>query len=148
MKIKIKKLVKEAVIPKYSKHGDAGMDLVAVSKEYDKYGNLVYGTGLAIEIPEGYEGQVRPRSSIGKVCLALVNSLGTIDSGYRGEIGCFFKPTDAFTTRDASIPKEYEIGDRIAQLIIKPVPFIEFIEIDELSKTERGEGGFGSTGNT
>ena len=86
MEIKIKKLDKNAVIPKYSKYGDAGMDLVATSVDYSNEYYIEYGTGLAIEIPEGYVGYVFPRSSNSKYDLQLCNSVGIIDSGYRGEI--------------------------------------------------------------
>ena len=86
MEIKIKKLSKDAVIPKYAKEGDAGMDLVATSKEYDGDGNTVYGTGLAFEIPKEYVGLLFPRSSNAKTDLRLTNSVGVLDSGYRGEV--------------------------------------------------------------
>lgn len=141
MQVKIKKLDINAVIPVYAKDGDAGLDLVAVSVTSDKNGNIVYGTGLAIEIPEGYEGQIRPRSSIRNYDLRLVNSPGTIDSNYRGEILCVFDTN--YDDRDC---KMYKIGDRIAQLLIKPSPYIKLVEVNELSETERGANGFGSTG--
>ena len=80
MKVKIKKLNENAVIPSYSKQGDAGMDLVATSKIFDKYGNIEYWTGLAMEIPEGHVGLIFPRSSISKKDLALTNAVGVIDS--------------------------------------------------------------------
>lgn len=80
MEVKIKKLNENAVIPKYSKAGDAGMDLVATSREIDKYGNIVYGTGLAFEIPKGYVGLLFPRSSISKYDMNLTNSVGVLDS--------------------------------------------------------------------
>ena len=80
MKVKIKKLNENAVIPSYSKQGDAGMDFVATSKIFDKYGNVEYGTGLAMEIPEGHVGLIFPRSSISKKDLALTNAVGVIDS--------------------------------------------------------------------
>ena len=80
MKVKIKNLNENAVIPSYSKQGDAGMDLVATSKIFDKYGNVEYGTGLAMEIPEGHVGLIFPRSSISKKDLALTNAVGVIDS--------------------------------------------------------------------
>lgn len=139
MKVKIKKLVENAVIPTYAKKGDAGMDLTATSKTYDEQGNVVYGTGIAVEIPEGYVGLVFPRSSICKTDLLLTNSVGVIDSGYRGEIMAKFAYVHMHN-------KKYEIGDRIAQLIIMPYPTIEFEEVDKLSETERGEGGYGSSG--
>lgn len=139
MKVKIKKLVENAVIPTYAKKGDAGMDLTATSKTYDEQGNVVYGTGIAVEIPNGYVGLVFPRSSICKTDLLLTNSVGVIDSGYRGEIMAKFVYVHMHN-------KKYEIGDRIAQLIIMPYPIIEFVESEELSETERGDGGYGSSG--
>ena len=96
MEVKIKKLCETAVIPSYAKPGDAGMDLVATSRIFDKYGNVEYGTGLAMEIPEGYVGLIFARSSVCKKDLALSNCVGIIDSGYRGEIKFKFKPTLAY----------------------------------------------------
>ena len=139
MKIRIKRLHPNSVIPTYPKHGDAGMDLTATSKSYDENNNVVYGTGLAVEIPEGYVGLVFPRSSICKKDLFLTNSVGVIDSGYRGEIMAKFKHTD-------NLPVEYRVGERIAQLIIIPHPYIEFELANELSESERGSGGYGSSG--
>lgn len=138
MKVKIKKLHPDAVIPKYAKPGDAGMDLVAISEEWNEDNSMVtYNTGLAIEIPEGYVGLIFPRSSISKTILHLANSVGVIDSGYRGSIMCKFRyPEEGMV---------YDAGDRVAQLLIMPYPSIEFEEVEELSSTERGEGGFGST---
>lgn len=154
MQVKIKKLHKDAVIPTYAKHGDAGMDLTAISKSYDDHGNVVYGTGLAFEIPLGFVGYIFPRSSNAKKDLILSNSVGVIDSGYRGEVIFKFKPVakieecsdDSTRVDDWYNDLEvYKIGDRIGQLIIMPIPKIEFIEVDELSSTDRGVGGFGST---
>ncbi len=167
MKIKIKKLDPKAVLPKYAKPGDAGMDLTAVSKIYDRDGNVSYGTGLAFEIPEGYVGLLFPRSSNSKKDLVLCNSIGVIDSGYRGEIFFKFKPSPFYTASDDHpydtdcfgeivLPQnkdehyegisEYIVGDRVGQIIIMPYPSFEFEEVEELSSTERGDGGFGSTG--
>ena len=139
-KVKIKRLHKDAVIPSYSRQGDAGMDLVATSKFYDDFDNVCYGTGLAIEIPEGYVGLLFPRSSISKTDLTLRNSVGIIDSGYRGEI------TFKFNNILMSSCEPYNVKERIGQLIIIPYPTIEFEEVEELSTTERGAQGFGSTG--
>lgn len=171
MEVKIKKLCETAVIPSYAKPGDAGMDLVATSKVFDKYGNVEYGTGLAMEIPEGYVGLLFPRSSISKQDLSLANAVGVIDSGYRGEIKFKFKPTLSYMKfEDADNPhgiyedsntfdyigiagdidcvnaSTYKVGDRIGQIIILPYPKISFKEVDKLSSTERGDGGFGHTG--
>ena len=142
MEVKIKKLVKEAVIPTYAKHGDAGMDLTAISYKYDPVTDChIYGTGIAMEIPEGYVGLVYPRSSNRKTNAYLTNHVGVIDSGYRGEIMFSFKNR---TRQDNTYP--YNVGDRIGQIIIMPYPIINFIEVEELSKTERGECGHGSSG--
>lgn len=144
MDVKIKKLDPKAVIPKYAKPGDAGMDLTAIRYEYDeKHDNHVYGTGLSIEIPEGYVGLLFPRSSNRKTDAYMANHVGVIDSGYRGEIMVTYKSRDA----DADVfGRPYSEGDRVAQLIIMPYPTINLIEVEELSETERGEGGHGSTG--
>jgi dUTP pyrophosphatase len=139
-KVKIKRLHKNSIIPSYSKIGDAGLDLVATSKFYDDFDNVCYGTGLAIEIPEGYVGLLFPRSSISKTDLTLRNSVGIIDSGYRGEI------TFKFNNILMSSCEPYNVKERIGQLIIMPYPTIEFEEVEELSTTERGAQGFGSTG--
>lgn len=140
MNIKVK-LAEGASIPKYQKPGDSGMDLTATSirmVDEENYGFIEYGTGVFIEIPEGYEGQIRPRSSISNTGLIMANSPGTIDSNYRGEIKVRFK----------AIPNSfiYEVGDRIAQLVITPVIKANLEVVEELSETERGEDGFGSTG--
>lgn len=148
MKVKIKKLNSDAIIPKYAKEGDAGLDLVATSKSKDAAGNVVYGTGIALEIPKGYVGLLFPRSSISKYALDLSNAVGVIDSGYRGEVTCKFKPTPCFSEIDLDkYLVEYNIGDKICQLIIMPYPSVELEEVAELSETERGSGGFGSTGS-
>lgn len=141
MKVKIKRLSKNAVIPKKAHATDAGMDMVAISRDFDNNGNVVYGTGIAVEIPEGHVGLVFPRSSISKRDLLLSNSVGVIDSGYRGEITFKFKTAGGKMYADM-----YGVGDRIGQLIIIPIPEIEFEETDELSDTDRGTGGYGSTG--
>jgi dUTP pyrophosphatase len=138
MKVKIKKLDERATIPSYAKDGDAGMDLRAIRFQRDSDGNYVYYTGLAFEIPEGYVGLLFPRSSISKTSHFLRNSVGVVDSGYRGEI--------MFKFGYGSNIKSYRVGERVGQLIIMPYPSIEFEEVDSLSDTERGEDGFGSTG--
>lgn len=140
LKVKFKKLSEKTVIPKYAKPGDAGLDLVATSM-VEEYDIVTYGTGLAVEIPEGHVGLIYPRSSIFKYELELTNSVGVIDSGYRGEITFKFRKTGTGITNNI-----YKVGDRIGQLIIMPYPKIEIIESQELSETERGTGGYGSTG--
>lgn len=151
MKVKIKKLHPNAVIPSYTKEGDAGMDLTATEIFSDERTNtLTYKTGLAIEIPEGFVGLLFPRSSIYKTVHSLANSVGVIDSGYRGEIMLNFidnfAPEVSPSERFQKFPQDhYQVGDRVGQLLILPYPHIKFEEVDELSTTERGEGGFGST---
>lgn len=141
MRVRFKKLHENAVIPSYSKPGDAGLDLTATSQLHNDTYQVSYGTGLAVEIPEGYVGLIYPRSSIRNKQITLSNSVGVIDSGYRGEIQFTFNKTNGFYSL------KYEIGDRIGQLVIVPYPTILPVESEELSDTERGEGGFGSTGN-
>ena len=147
MKVRIKKLNEGAKVPSYSKEGDAGLDFTAVEISRDNVGNITYHTGLAIEIPEGYVGLLFPRSSISKKQQFLTNCVGVIDSGYRGEIMAKFKPVMGTydTILDLFESNEYEVGDRIVQMIILPYPQIEFEEVEELTETERGYGGFGST---
>jgi dUTP pyrophosphatase len=146
MVVRIKKLHKDAVIPKYAQEGDAGMDLTSISLKQDDNGNYVYGTGLSFEIPEGYVGFLFPRSSNSKTAQVLTNSVGVIDSGYRGEVFLKFKPSMVYPS-DKNVVNRYNIGDRVGQLIILPYPKIEFEEVEELSDTDRGTGGFGSTGS-
>lgn len=147
MEIKFKKLTEEASTPVKAHKTDAGFDLTATRavSEINECGQfvLVYHTDIAVEIPDGYVGLVFPRSSISKKSLYQCNAVGVIDSGYRGEIMVKYKNT----TGD-SIPSVYNIGDKIAQLIIIPYPEIEFVESEELSESDRGEGGFGSTDKT
>lgn len=143
--VKFKKLCPEAEIPTKANSDDVGFDLVATSikTERDSGVYAAYKTGLAIELPPGYAGFLFPRSSISKTNqeFNLRNSVGVIDSGYRGEIEMRF-----------SIPYKgpancYKVGDRVGQLIILPYPEVQFVETEEeLTKTERGEDGFGSSG--
>ncbi len=146
MKVRIKKLHKDAKVPTYAKPGDAGMDLTAVGITHDQDGNVVYNTGLAFEIPEDHVGLLFPRSSNAKKHLTLSNSVGVIDSGYRGEIAFKFKGMPHVTVEGDIVMNKYEVGDRVGQIIILPYPQIEFVEADELSETERGDGGYGSSG--
>jgi dUTP pyrophosphatase len=138
--VKVKKLVPEAVIPSYSKVGDAGMDLTITKEIENTSFSVSYGFGIAIEIPKGYVGLVFPRSSVRNQDLILSNCVGVIDSGYRGELQATFKKTNGLDSI------KYKVGDRGAQIIILPYPTIYMTEVPELSNTERGEGGFGSTG--
>ena len=138
MKVKIKKLHPEAVIPSYAKPGDAGMDLTAIDVSTPGGKHITYHTGLAVEIPQGHVGLLFPRSSVYKTGQTLSNCVGVIDSGYRGEIML------KYTLSPYGL--EYQIGERVGQLIIMPYPHVEFVEENELTQTERGEGGYGSTG--
>lgn len=140
MKLKVKLLNEIAELPKYAKLGDAAMDLTATSKTINPHiKQLTFGTGVAIEIPEGFVGLLFPRSSISKTGLQLANSVGVIDSGYRGEIML------KFNILEPGI-ETYEVGDRIGQLMIVELPKVEVQEVSELSGSDRGVGGFGSTG--
>ena len=144
MQVKIKRLKPNAVIPTYAKDGDAGMDLVATSVISETHTQITYGLGIALEIPNGFVGLVFPRSSIRKTRLQLSNSVGVIDSGYRGELQATF---NKIITTIENQKNDYKVGDRVAQIMIIPHPSIDFQEVEYLSNTQRGEGGFGSTGN-
>ena len=127
MEINIKKLNPNAVIPFYAKEGDAAMDVTAISEtivDQGGFGYIEYGTGLAFGLPKGYYMDIRPRSSISNTGLILANSPGTLDSGYVGELKLRFK-----WIKDSV---KYNIGDRVAQIIILPYPNIELKEVEEL----------------
>jgi dUTP pyrophosphatase len=141
MIIRFKKLHPNAVTPAYSRDGDAAVDLVATSAERDINGNYVYGTGIAVEIPRGCYGQLLSRSSVAKYDLILSNGVGTLDSNFRGEIVFKFKKTQVVTL------ETYNVGDRIGQLIVLPLPEMSFVEVETLTDTNRGNGAFGSSGN-
>lgn len=140
MNVKVKKLNENAVIPKYSKPSDAGLDLVATEIQFISPKQIRILTGLAFEIPDGHVGMLYPRSSIVKTGLRLSNSTGIIDSNYRGEVMLVFDVVDWNQSH-------YKVGDRVGQLIILPYPKISLDETDVLSDTDRGSGGFGSSGN-
>ena len=144
MKVKIKKLSDKAVLPKQGSTGAAGFDLLAISaKEVESHGlisYIEYDTGLAVQIPKGFVGYLFPRSSISNKGLSLANSVGVIDSDYTGPIKLRMYSTAV------SDQEPYKAGERVAQLIIMPIPDITFEEVDELSTTDRADGGFGSTG--
>ena len=153
MKVRIKKINPLAEIPTYAKDGDAGMDVIATSIISDTPTQITYGLGIALEIPNGFVGLVFPRSSIRKTGLQLSNSVGVIDSGYRGELQATFNKLfggeamyDEMKVKEIQPNDFYKVGDRVAQIMIIPYPPIEFDEVAELSDTERGDGGFGSTG--
>lgn len=140
MNVKIIDKAIPTTIPRTQNSGDAGLDLVATSISFtDDF--IEYGTNLAFEIPHGFVGLLFPRSSISKYDLNLCNSVGVIDSGYRGEVKLRFK-----TTHNYHPNKLYKVGDKVGQLVL--VPFISptLNIVDELTETKRGSGGFGSTG--
>ena len=144
MQVKFKKLSDKATLPTKAHSTDAGLDLVAtnIESEVNECGQfmLVYHTDLAVEIPDGYVGYIFPRSSISKKSVMLANSVAVIDAGYRGELILKFRNTSG-----DSIPAVYNVGDKIGQLVIMPIPTIEPIFSEDLSETDRGEGGFGSS---
>jgi dUTP pyrophosphatase len=141
IQVKIKKLHKDAIIPFYAKQGDAGFDLVTTEKV--TLPPFTYGKapiGLAFEIPEGYELQIRPRSGVTSKTWLRVQ-IGTVDSGYRGEVSILVDNPSQF-------PITIEKGFRLAQGVVNELPNVRLIEVEELKQSERGEGGFGSTGTT
>lgn len=146
MELKFKRLKDSAVLPIRGTKGAAGIDLTCTNitttlNEANQL-MLVYHTDLAVEIPKGYVGLLVPRSSIWKKSLMLTDSLGIIDSDFRGEIVAIMKATTD------TVPAIYKQGERFCQLVILKKPEYTIKEVEELSKTERGEGGFGSTGTT
>jgi dUTP diphosphatase len=149
MDLKVKKLDPNAVLPKYAHEGDAGLDLIALTTDQHSNGDYIeYGTGLAVEIPEGFVGLIFPRSSISNKDLMLTNCVGVIDSGYRGEIKFRFKPAIANNGQNKFGIRSgyrYNLGEKIGQLLIIPYPKINVVEVSELASSERGEKGFGSS---
>lgn len=141
MKLKVKKLVDHAILPRYAHPGDAGLDLFAAEAVTLAAGaSGLVKTGISVQLPEGTEAQVRPRSGLAlKHAVTVLNSPGTVDEGYRGEVGVIMinHGRDDF---------HIEQGMKIAQMLVKPVYTVEVVEASELSDTTRGEGGFGSTG--
>ncbi len=129
-------------LPVYAHPGDAGADLVSTEDVVlAPGGRATVGTGLKIALPNGYVGFVVPRSGLAaKHGITIVNSPGTVDAGYRGELRVTLLNTDA------NEPYAIATGDRIAQLIVMPVPSVRFVEVERLPGSDRGEGGFGSTG--
>lgn len=137
MKIKFKKLSETAVAPIHGSEFAAGFDLTVDTCEIcgaNSY--FTYNSNIAVEIPEGHVGLLFPRSSIYRCDLSLTNSVGVIDSDYRGPIKAVFKGSHPY----------YKVGERFAQLVIVPNPKVEYAEAEELSETTRGTGGYGSTG--
>lgn len=142
LEILVQKLHSSAIIPTYAKPGDAGADLYAVEEITLKPGErALVKTGIAIALPEGYVGLVHPRSGLAlKNGISVVNTPGTIDSGYRGEIGV------VLINHDLNESFSVKVGDRIAQLVIQKFEVGVFKTTTELPKSERASGGYGSTG--
>jgi dUTP pyrophosphatase len=141
IELPIRRLRPDAVLPRRAYAGDAGLDLAACERVVLEPGErALVGTGLAVAIPEGYAGFVQPRSGLAaRAGIAVVNSPGLVDAGYRGELRVALLNTDraeAFTV---------EPGMRIAQLVVLAVPGVELVEVEELPESERGVRGFGSS---
>lgn len=144
MFVNFKKLHDDVVLPKYAKLGDAGLDCYAVSDPIITNTYVSYKLGFAVEFPIGYVGFIFPRSSISKYDLVMANSVGVIDSQYRGEVEARFKIVN--NNNNILTPmKMYNKGDAICQLIIMPHPTIYPVWVDILTDTDRGSGGFGHT---
>lgn len=141
MKVLFKKLRVEAVLPSYAHPGDAGMDVCSAEElEIPCGGRALVHTAFAMMLPPGYEAQVRPRSGLAlKHGVTVLNTPGTIDEGYRGEVGVIL-------ANFGDAPFAVKKGDRIAQIVIAPVTRAEIVETDTVDETDRGVGGFGSTG--
>ncbi len=141
MKIKILKLDASATIPQYSHPGDAGLDLFSIAEQTILPGEAqLIPTGIAVALPAGTEAQIRPRSGLAlKHSITVLNSPGTIDAGYRGEIGVIL-------INHGKKPFQVLPGMKIAQMVIASVITADIATVDNLSQTSRGEGGFGSTG--
>lgn len=139
--LKVKLLNDKARLPEYAHEGDAGLDLYSTSEAVLQPGeSRLISTGISIQLPPGTEAQIRPRSGLAlKNQVTLLNTPGTIDAGYRGEIGVIM-------INHGKLPFKVEVGMKIAQMVIKPVLAVRVEEVNELDKSTRGTGGFGSTG--
>jgi len=142
IKVKIKKIKDNAILPKYAHEGDAGVDLYSTEDYTLKPGErTLVSTGIKIAVPQGYEAQVRPKSGLAlNHGISICNTPGTIDAGYRGEVG-------VIAINHSNEEFKIEKGKKVAQMIFNKVEQAEFEEVDELESTTRGEGGFGSTGH-
>lgn len=142
IKVQIKKIKDNAIVPKYAHEGDAGVDLYS-TEDYTLKPNerVLVSTGIKIAVPEGYEAQVRPKSGLAlKSGIGVANTPGTVDAGYRGEVGVI---AINLGNEDYKIEK----GKKIAQMVFNKIEAAEFEEVEDLDETKRGEGGFGSTGH-
>lgn len=142
VEIQVQKLQPDVKMPAYAHHGDAGVDLYsAINHTLQPGERVLIPTGLKMAIPEGYEGQVRPKSGLAlKHGLTVLNTPGTVDAPYRGEVGVILINLDPKT------PYEIKKGEKVAQMVFAKVKHAEFLETAELTATTRGEGGYGSTG--
>lgn len=142
MKLKVKRLNAAAISPSYAHDGDSGLDLFAAeSVVLPSGGSALVKTGIALALPDGTEGQLRPRSGLAlNGCVTVLNAPGTIDEGYRGEVGVIL-------INHGRTPFTVQAGMKIAQLVIAPRLRVEVIEVDELEDSTRGTRGFGSTGS-
>ncbi len=142
LKVEIQKVRPEARMPSYAHHGDAGVDLYsAIDHTLEPGARVLVPTGLKMAIPEGYEGQVRPKSGLAlKHGITVLNTPGTVDAPYRGEVGVILINLDPKT------PYEIKRGEKVAQMVFARVERADLSEATELASTSRGEGGFGSTG--
>ncbi|QHG17359.1 dUTP diphosphatase [Nostoc sp. ATCC 53789] len=143
MKLKVVKLADSAIIPKYEHPNDAGLDLVSIDElELPAGESRLIHTGISIELPQGTEAQIRPRSGLAlKYQITVLNTPGTVDEGYRGEIGVIL-------INHGKSSFQVTKGMKIAQMVITPVVRVDVEEVNSLSLTSRGNGGFGSTGIT
>ncbi|HEY9787983.1 MAG TPA: dUTP diphosphatase [Candidatus Obscuribacterales bacterium] len=146
VKLKVKRLPHCRALPSYATPGSAGLDLTAAIAEpltLEGRQRTKIPTGIIVEIPPGFEGQVRPRSGLAdKAGISLTNCVGTIDSDYRGEV-------QVLVVNHSDQPYIFEPGERVAQLILVPIPRVEVVEVDELAPSvHRGAKGFGSSGRT
>lgn len=139
--VRIKLLDKKAIIPQYKSELAAGADLHSVEEVFlDPHETKLVKTGIAIEIPVGFEVQIRPRSGLAKKGITVANAPGTIDADYRGEIGVLL------TNLNSTATEKLKVGTRIAQMVVCPVKQAKFTLVESLTDTKRGSGGFGSTG--
>jgi len=140
--LKVKRLSPGAVLPAYAHPGDAGLDLFsAVEASLDPGESKLIGTGISVELPPNTEGNVRPRSGLAlKHGITVLNSPGTIDCGYRGEVGIIL-------INHGRARFDVQPGMKIAQLVVSPCMSVDVVETSDLAGSDRGQGGFGSTGS-
>jgi dUTP pyrophosphatase len=150
MRVRFKLLHPDAKLPAYATAGASGFDLVAIEDvEINRGETVLVKTGLSVEVPEGFEMQIRPRSGLSlKTPLRVANSPGTVDSDYRGEVGVILTNIAVYEIDNYgnSTKQKIKKGDRIAQGVICPVVRADFVIVQEHTETIRGSGGFGSTG--